>query len=225
MVTPPFPMIDEYYKTKSALIPEPDRQILTNSFESRRQEQGLLPERVTPEIFVGMISDRIYTEISRKMHVYVRGIEDADVQQAYGKWVDDEVHSALKKIPINIDSHDKYSEVRKLIVQEVAARAILLFSRWKGTSPAYPYHDTENLRSELWSKLAPKVPEGAKIVRITMRNPEVATELMTLVSQLTGKSASVNHKVVLADFELEDFPQIWQLCKLHHIPNTSLTFS
>jgi hypothetical protein len=205
-------------------LPHEDRIVLATSFQEKHQPS--LPG-MTAKQFVASVVDRFWTEISRTIYGRNQSIQDSDIGPAYQKWTDDQVWLAAENnIPVPVVSADQCLALRNLIVQEVADRAAYLFSRWKGNTYPPIHHDGELfLRTSLWNKLAPNVPENVKSMCITANSSEDAEEIVGLIIQITRKTASKNDKIVNAEFELEDFPVIWEMCKLRHIPNTSLTFS
>lgn len=222
MFKPPSSMSNKHHKTVSDLIPEPDRQILTDSYENRHG-QDLMPEGVTSNQFVGMIFSRIRVELAHELKCRVHEIADADVEKAYVSWVDQEIHLAQEFVPINIDSQNKYSEVRTKIVQEIAAKAVLLFSRWQGVQSSFSI-DKENLRSQLWKRLPPEVPAGASSVTIMTESESTADKMKKLIRAKIGNTAECDKSTITIPFSGPEFAEIWKICVELKIPPRSLTF-
>lgn len=136
----PFPTDAMSHVTE--LIPEADRVILSAAF---REDHETLP-KMTAEEFIDDIIWRVYTEICCSpggRHIQspypAAGI-------AFKQWVEKEVHYALEGTQID---DAKFQEVRRSILQAVAARAKELFGAWDGKTYPRDKSDTRNLRTSL----------------------------------------------------------------------------
>lgn len=134
-----------------------------------------------------------------------------------------------REIPINIDNQHTYLEVRNKIVQEIATRAILLFGRWNGVEPksspdSEHLPDTHKLRSKLWNRVPPTVPEGASSVTIRAECEGKAQKVQKLIKEVTGHIGICDGSTLTVGFNKPEFEEIWKICVDHKIPPMSLTF-